>query len=230
MEVFPRQTNHISNSSLLWKCSEWCRCFYCSSELFLLWYSFAVTCVVLTIIWVDPEREASRLNGDIKVNIRANVQNLVTEVATVSTETNQGNVMLSQGKFRLLIYRILYANVVSCNVVVSIKNWSVIVYVFLCIPNGTLLCFLKQFRGYLLQVCVYRLWCSCLYPLILFYIAPVVNMAVCSSGSDMYHVGYVRCSHVVTIYVNENCCFFVFHPPPFSFISFNTIHSSTDGR
>jgi hypothetical protein len=58
-----------------------------------------ITCVVFAVTWVDPEREASLLKGDIKVNIQVNVQNLVTEVPTVSTETNQENVVRSQGEF-----------------------------------------------------------------------------------------------------------------------------------
>jgi hypothetical protein len=62
-------------------------------------FYFAVICVVFTIIWVDPERGASLLKGDIKVNICVNVQNLVTEVATVSIEKSQENVVASQGEF-----------------------------------------------------------------------------------------------------------------------------------
>jgi len=54
---------------------------------------------VFTIAWVDPEREASLQKGDIKVNIQVNVRNLVTEVPTVSTETNQENVVQSRGEF-----------------------------------------------------------------------------------------------------------------------------------
>lgn len=65
----------------------------------MLWHTFAVICVVLTIVWVDPEQGVSRLKDDIKPNIHANVQNLVREVATVSTERNQENVVLSQGEF-----------------------------------------------------------------------------------------------------------------------------------
>jgi hypothetical protein len=55
--------------------------------------------VVFTIVWVDPEREANPLKGGIKINTHVNVQNLVTEVATVSTEKNQENVVPSQGEF-----------------------------------------------------------------------------------------------------------------------------------
>jgi len=74
------------------------QCWDFSSELFLL-HGADITSVVFTIAWVDPEREASLLKGDIKVNIQVNVQNLVTEVPTVSIETNQENVVQSQGKF-----------------------------------------------------------------------------------------------------------------------------------
>lgn len=61
-------------------------------------------CVIFTIIWVDPEREANPLKGDIKINIHVNVQNLVTEVATVSTEKSQENVVPSQGGFYFIPY------------------------------------------------------------------------------------------------------------------------------
>jgi hypothetical protein len=64
----------------------------------LLLHGADITCVVFTITWVDPEREASLLKGDIKVNIQVNVRNLVTEVRTLSTETNQENVVQSQGE------------------------------------------------------------------------------------------------------------------------------------
>jgi len=74
------------------------RCSDFSSELLLL-HGADITCVVFTIAWVDPEREVSLLKGDIKVNIQVNVQNLVTEAPTVSIETNQENVVQSQGEF-----------------------------------------------------------------------------------------------------------------------------------